>query len=116
MIEKLLRCFPKKFEAGVVPFEEFKNISRMHIDKITSSLINHESRMNNYDDTPLENAFKSKLHVTRGRGRATVSSRGIRGQSVDHSDNKNDSEYEEKLQQNTPNVRGSSSRTWNPRN
>ena len=26
VIEKLLRCLPKKFEAVVVPIEEFKNI------------------------------------------------------------------------------------------
>ena len=27
VIEKLLRCFPKKFEAVVVPIEEFKNLN-----------------------------------------------------------------------------------------
>ena len=41
----------------------------MHIDEQTISLIAHESRMNRYDDTPLENSFKYQLHVTRGRGR-----------------------------------------------
>ena len=70
----------------------------MHIDELTDSLIAHESRMNMYDDTPLENAFKYQLHVTRCRGRGRASSRGRGGRSVDHSDNKNDSEYEEKLQ------------------
>ena len=44
-IEKLLRCLPKKFEAVVVPNEEFKNLSQMHIDELISSLISHESRM-----------------------------------------------------------------------
>ena len=39
----------------------------MHIDELIGSLIVHESRMNMYDDTPLEYAFKSQLHVTRGR-------------------------------------------------
>ena len=43
--------------------------------------------MNKYDATPLENAFKSQLHVTRGRGR------GRGGRSADHSDNGNNSEY-----------------------
>ena len=58
VIEKLLRCFPNKFEAVVVPIEEFKNLSQMHIDELTGSLLSHESRMNRYDDTPLENSFK----------------------------------------------------------
>ena len=77
----------------------------MHIDELTGSFISHESILNKYDDTPLENAFKSQLHVTRGRGR------GRGGRSVDHNDNRNDSEYEDKLQQNTPSVRGSNNRT-----
>ena len=58
MIVKLLRCFPKNFEVVVVPIEEFKNISQMHIDELTGYLIAHESIMNRYDDTPLENDFK----------------------------------------------------------
>ena len=76
VIEKLLRSLPKKFEAVVVPIEEFKNISQMHIEEITGSLISYESRMNRYDDTPLENAFKYQLNVTRGRGRGIASNRG----------------------------------------
>ena len=46
VIEKLLRFFPKKFEAVVVPIEEFKNLSQMHIGELTGSLLAHESRMN----------------------------------------------------------------------
>ena len=82
----------------------------MHIDELTSSLIAHESRTNMYDDTPLENAFKSQLNVTRGRGRGRSSNRGRGGWSAGLSDNKNDSENEEKLQQSTPRIRRSSSR------
>ena len=54
-----MRCLPKKFEVVVVPIEEFKNLSQMHIDELTGSLIAHESRMNRYNDTPLENVLKS---------------------------------------------------------
>jgi len=79
VIEKLLRCLPKKFEAVVIPIEELKNLSRMHIDELTGSLIAHESRMNRYDDTPLENDFKSQLNVTRGRGRGRASNIGRGG-------------------------------------
>ena len=66
--------------------------------------------MNRYDDTPLENDFKSQLDVTRGRGRGRASNKGGGGRSVGHSDNKNDAENEEKLQQSTPSVRGHNSR------
>ena len=112
VIEKFLRCLPKKFEAVVVLIEEFKSPSQMHIDELTGSLIAHESRINRYDDTPLENDFKSQLHVTRGksRGRGRSSNKGRGGQSVDHSESRNDSESEEKLHKSTPNVRGSISR------
>ena len=79
MIENLLRCFPKKFEAVIVPIEEFKDVSQMHIDELIGSLISHKSRMNMYDDTPLENDFKSQLNVTRGRGRGRASNRGRGG-------------------------------------
>ena len=88
----------------------------MYIDELTGSLLSHESRMNRYDDTPLENAFKSQLNVTRGRGRAKSSNRGRGGRSAGHSDSKNDSENEEKLQQSTASVRGSSSRAGQSRN
>ena len=79
VIEKLMICFPKKFEAVVVPIEEFKNLSRMHIEELTGSLISHESRMNRYDDTPLENDFKSQLNVNIGRGRGRANNKGRGG-------------------------------------
>ena len=53
MIDKLLKCFSNKFEVGVVPIEEFEDISQMHIDDLIGSMIIHESRMNEYDDTRL---------------------------------------------------------------
>ena len=58
MIEKVLRCLPNNFEVVVVPIEELRNLIQMHIDELIGSLIAHESRMNRYDDTPLENVFK----------------------------------------------------------
>ena len=114
VIEILLRCLPKKFEAVVIPIEEFKDLSQMHIHDLNGSLISHESRMNGYVDNPLENGFKYQLHVTRGRRRA--GNRGRGGRSDDHSDNRNDLESEENLQHNTPSIRGSNSRTWQPIN
>ena len=58
LIEKVLRYLPKKFEFVVVSIEEFKEISLMHIDELTGSLIAHESRISRYDN-PLDNDFKS---------------------------------------------------------
>jgi hypothetical protein len=75
VIEKFLKYLPKKFEFVFVPIKEFKDISLMHIDELTSSMIAHESRMSRYDN-PLENAFKSQLHVTRGRCRGRSRSIG----------------------------------------
>ena len=51
----------------------------MQIDELTGSLLAHESRMNRYDNTPLENDFKSHLNVNRGRGRGRSSNRGRGG-------------------------------------
>lgn len=84
----------------------------MHINELIGSLISHESRMTRYVDNPLENAFKSKLHVIRGRGRGRSSSRGRWGRTTDHRDSKNDSKSQEKTHQNPPSLRGSSSRSW----
>jgi hypothetical protein len=115
VIEKVLRSLvdslPNKFEHIVVPIEEFKDISLMHIDELTGSLIAHESMMSTYDN-PLENSFKSQLHVTRDRGRGRYSSRGRGGRTTNQRDSKNDSESEEKTQQNPPILRGSSNRSW----
>ena len=85
-------------------------LKNLKISELIGSLLAHESRMNKYDDTPLENDFKSQLNVTRGRGRGRFSNIGRGGRSVGHSDSGNDAENEEKLEQSTPSIRGSSSR------
>ena len=79
VIEKVLRSLPKKFEPVVIPIEEFKDLSQMHIDELTGSLIAYESRMSRYDEGSLEHAFKSQLQFSRGRGRGKSSSRGRGG-------------------------------------
>jgi len=67
----------------------------MDIDELIDSMIAHDSRMSRYDN-PLENAFKSQLHVTRGSGKLMSSSRGRGGRFVGQRDNKNYLESEEK--------------------
>jgi len=88
VIEKVLISFLKNFESVVLPIEEFKDIRCMHIDELTSSLIDHESKMSRYDN-PLENSFKYQLHVIRGRGIGRSSSKGRGGRFVGQRDDKN---------------------------
>lgn len=59
VVDKILWSLPKKFEAIAVSIEEFKDTSQMQIEKLTGSLIAHESRMSRYDDSSLENAFET---------------------------------------------------------
>jgi len=79
VIEKVLRSLPKKFEPVVVPIEEFKDLSQIHIDELTGSLVAHESRISRYEEGSMEHAFKSLLHVTRGRGRGRPYNHGRGG-------------------------------------
>jgi hypothetical protein len=118
VIEKVLRSLPKKFELVVVPIEEFKDLSQMKIDELIGSLVTHESRISRYEEGSLEHAFKSQLHVTRGRGRGRGRSynRGRGGRFFGQRDNINESVSEEKFQQNPPNLRGSSSKPWQQEN
>ena len=76
---RVLRSLPKKFEPVVVPIEEFKDLSLMKIDELTSSLVAHESKISRYEEGSMEHAFKYQLHVTRGRGRGRFHTRGIGG-------------------------------------
>jgi len=48
VIEKVLSSLAKKFELVVVPIEEFKDLTLMQIDELTSSLLAHESRISRY--------------------------------------------------------------------
>ena len=54
--------------------------------------------MKRYDVTPLENALKYQLNVTRGRGRGRSSNKGRGRRNASHSDTRNDAENEEKCE------------------
>jgi hypothetical protein len=71
-----MRSLPKKFELVVIPIEEFKDLILMQIDELAGSLVAHESRISRYEEVSMEHAFKSQLHVTRGRGRFYNHGRG----------------------------------------
>ena len=112
VIEKVLRSLPKKFEPVVIPIEEFKYLSQMHIDELTGSLIAYESRMSRYDEGSLEHAFKSQLQFSRGRGGGKSSSRGRGGRFAGQMDSRNESVSEGKPQRDLSHLRGSSSKPW----
>ena len=116
VIEKVLRSLTKKFEPVVVPIEEFKDLSLMQIDELIGSLVTHESRISRYEEGSMEHAFKSQLHVTRGRSRGRFRIHGRGGWFSGPRDNRAELEFEEKSQQNPPNLRGSNSKPWQQEN
>ena len=79
VIEEILRSFIGKFEVVVTAIEESKDINQMHIYEMTSSLVEHESRMRKYENSSLEIAFKSQLCVSGKRGKGMFGNTGIRG-------------------------------------
>ena len=116
VIEKVLISFPKKFEPVVVPIEEFKDLSLMQIDELIGSLVAHESRISRYEEGSLEHAFKSQLHITKGRGRGRSHTRGRGGRFSSPRNNRDESKFEQKSQHNPPNLRGRSNKPWKQEN
>ena len=83
----------------------------MQIEELIGSLIAHESRMSRYDDSMLENVFKTQLQFHRGRGRGRSSNRGQGDRVVDQRHLRDNYDHEEKSQQCPPNLRASYNRT-----
>ena len=67
IVEKVLRCLPKKFDMIVTVFES-RELTKLSVEEFTGSLLAHEARIN-LDVSDLEHAFKSKASMDRGRGR-----------------------------------------------
>ena len=57
-VEKILSCFPKKFDNIVVSIDECKDLTILSIDELMGSLLSHESRININRNSSLENAFR----------------------------------------------------------
>lgn len=75
VIEKILKSLPSKFDVIVVAIEESKDLAQLFIDELLGSLLSHESKMNRNNNSSLENAFRSQVSFSRGRGRSNF--RGI---------------------------------------
>jgi hypothetical protein len=76
VVEKVLRIFPRKFDAIVVVIEESKDLTTYSMDELVGSLKNYEDRLNKNDNTSLEHAFKTQMKFGRGRGRGNPGFRG----------------------------------------
>ena len=54
----------------------------MHIDELSGSLVAHGSNMRRYENSFLETTFRSRLHVSRKRGRGIFLNKG-RGKNIE---------------------------------
>jgi hypothetical protein len=70
VVEKVLITLSKKFDSIVATIEEAKDLSHLFVDELMGSLLSHESRINRNDNSLLENAFKTHVSLSRGRGRS----------------------------------------------
>ena len=63
IVEKVLRSLPSRFDAIVVAIEETKDLSHFSVDKIHTSLMSHEHRLNRATNSSLEHAFKTQMSL-----------------------------------------------------
>ena len=83
VVEKVLRSLPPKFDHVVATIEESKVLSTYSLNELMGSLQAHEERINRTVETPIQQAFQSKLDLkkksdessqwnsNRGRGRSS---------------------------------------------
>ena len=86
VVEKFLRCLPKKFEMVVTVILELKYLTDFFIEELTGSLLSHKARMK-LDVGTLEHAFQSNISMDQGRGRGFHGRRG-RGRGCSHTKDK----------------------------
>ena len=58
VIQKILRCLAKKFAMVVTTIEEAKDLSKFTLEDLTGSLLSHEARFTQEEET-LSNAFST---------------------------------------------------------
>jgi hypothetical protein len=67
VIEKILRSMPMKYDHVVAAIEESKDLSVLIVDELFSSLQSHEDMMKRYEENSIENAFHTKLQISKGK-------------------------------------------------
>ena len=60
----------------VAAIEEEKDLEKLTVDELMGSLLSHEARIERNKNSTLEIAFKSQVHISRGRGRGRSRGRG----------------------------------------
>ncbi|KAL7160521.1 hypothetical protein ABFS83_01G101200 [Erythranthe nasuta] len=69
IIEKILRSLPARFDHCVAAIEESKDLLKMTMHELMSSLQAHEQRINRSANQPVEQVFQSKVVISRKTGR-----------------------------------------------
>ena len=77
VVQNIIRCLPKKFAMVVTTIEEAKDLSQFTLEEWIESLLSHESRLNQEEDS-LTSGFNTQASLNRGRGRGGCD-RGRRG-------------------------------------
>jgi hypothetical protein len=75
IVEKILRCLPKKFEMVVTAILESKDLSKFSTDELIGSLVTHETRLHLTDES-ISHAFQTQFSFRRGKGRGRSRGRG----------------------------------------
>ena len=68
VVQKILKCLIKKFVMVVTTIEEEKDLSQFTLEELTRSLLSHEARLNQEEES-LTNAFSTQASLSRGLGR-----------------------------------------------
>jgi len=58
IVEKVIRSMTKKYAMIVIAIEESKDLTQLSLDELIGSLLSHESRLNQEDES-LANAFNT---------------------------------------------------------
>lgn len=64
VIEKILRSLPARFDHCAAAIKESKDLSKMMMHELMSSLQVHEQRINQSTNQPVEQAFQSKVVIS----------------------------------------------------
>ena len=110
VVEKILRSLPQKFDYVAVAIEESRGLSTLSLEELQGTFKAHEIRINQRKPPSSDQALKSQVISTGGRGRGFYCGRGcgrggnfrgkgsnFRGRGRGLLNNENDSkEFEEK--------------------
>ena len=78
VVEKVLKSLPLKFEHVVAVIEESKDLTKLTRQQLMSSLEAHEQRMSRFSSQPMEQAFQSRVQISKSSNEYANSSRGQR--------------------------------------